>query len=63
MKNSDGDSTFFEALQQYEESLTNDTTSVAFELILQELYEHLGEQAESFICISSWQMPLTKRIC
>ena len=44
MENSDDDSIFFQALQQYEESLTNDTIPVGFELMLQEPYEHLGEE-------------------
>ena len=44
MENSDDDSIFFQASQQYEESLMNDTIPVAFELMLQELYEHLGEE-------------------
>ena len=47
MKNSD---IFFQASHQYEESLTNDTTPVddndpvAFELMIQEPYEHLGKE-------------------
>ena len=44
MEYSDDDSIFFQASHQYEESLTNDTTPVAFDLMLQELYKHLGEE-------------------
>ena len=44
MENSDDDSIFFQASQQHEESLTNDTTPAAFELMLQEPYEHLVKE-------------------